>query len=436
MTPKIFALGAGSAFLALASWIGADASIPAPAAGLRIGAVLDFSGPLAVHGPSTEQGARLAVAQVNAAGGVLGLPVELVVADGATDAETTVARARELAAAGADALVGPMGSVAALAVGERVSGPLAIPTLSPSATAPGLRFAKDGDFLFRTVLSDVAQGPVLARVADGDGLARLSVLYQDDAYGRGLYESFQGAFHGEIVAGIPVAAEERSYLGALTTAAAGSQGLLVIAYPGETEVIVREALAGRFFSTFLFVDANFGPDVVRAVGAGPLEGLKGTLPVAPGEELPGTQTVLDELTAHFGAAPTAGAPTTAYDAVVCLCLAAEVAGTTDGTAVRDALRRVCSNPGGARFDAGAAGVAEALAAVRRHESVDFDGSGSTLDWDEAGDVARGYVGVFRFADGQPVLVERVPFEALPTVAGRAAASVAGATVGPAAAVGR
>ena len=47
---------------------------------------------------------------------------------------------------------------------------------------------------------------------------------------------------------------------------AESQALLVIAYPGATDILVKEALDHGLFDRFLFVDANFGPDVVLAVG--------------------------------------------------------------------------------------------------------------------------------------------------------------------------
>lgn len=379
---------------------------------LQLGVLFDYTGRLGVHGPDLEQGVRLAVAQVNAAGGVFGRPVEVTVGDGETDAEVAVTRGREMVEAGVDALVGPMGSQAALRVGHEISGPLRVPTISPSATSPELTLVDDDGFLFRTALSDLAQGPVLADLAKRDGLNRVSVAYQNDTYGRGLYQAFQSAFGGEISAAVQVPAEADSYLPELRRAATGgSQALLVIAYPGATDILVQEALDQRLFERFLFVDANFGPDVVLAVGAERLEGQMGTIPIGAGDLLPGYSTVLAELREAVGR-PLKQSALAAYDATVCLCLAAERSGTTDGDALKEALFEVCGG-GGTRIDAGAGGVAAALAAIRDGIDIDFDGATSTIDWDRAGDVTRGFVGVYRFSGGSVVLVDRVAFDGDP-----------------------
>lgn len=388
-------------------------AVASPDEALQLGMLFDYTGRLGVHGPDLEEGVRLAVDQVNAAGGVFGRPVTITLGDGETDADAAVVRAREMVAGGVHVLVGPMGSQAALRVGVEVSGPLGVPTVSPSATSPELSLIDDDGFLFRTALSDVAQGPVLANLAREDGLERVSVIYQDDAYGRGLYRSFEGSFQGQILAAVTVEPEADSYLEELRRAATGQpQALLVIAYPGATDILVQEALDQGLFDRFLFVDANFGPDVVLAVGAERLEGQKGTIPIGAGNGLPGYATVLAELKERANR-PLKQSALAAYDATVCLCLAAERAGTTDGEAIRNALYEVCGG-GGQRIDAGADGVTEALATIRDGREIDFDGATSTIDWDPAGDVTRGFVGVYRFEGGSVVLVDRVAFDQSPT----------------------
>ena len=375
---------------------------------LQLGVLFDYTGRLGVHGPDLEEGVQLAVEQVNSAGGVFGQPVAVVLGDGETNSDIAVARAREMVRGGVDVLVGPMGSQAALRVGIEVSGPLGVPTITPSATSPELSLIDDDGFLFRTALSDVAQGPVLASLARDDGMERVSVVYQDDAYGRGLYQAFEASFDGHIHAAVTVPPEADSYLPELRQAAGGgSQALLVVAYPGATDILVEEALDHGFFDRFLFVDANFGPDVVLAVGAERLEGQKGTIPIGAGNSLPGYSTVLAELRER-SQRPLKQSALAAYDAAVCLCLAAERAGTTDGDAIRNALYEVCGE-GGQRIDAGADGVARALASLRDGRDIDFDGATSTIDWDPSGDVTRGSVGVYRFEGGTVVLVDRVAF---------------------------
>ena len=146
-----------------------------------------------------QQSFELAIQHINDAGGVLGQPVTFVLADPTFDPTNAVKEARRLIEVeGVHAIVGPSSSANALAVAEQVAGPAGIPLISPSATSPLLTTADDRDFFFRTALSDVAQGPVLARLTRERGFDNVGVIYRDDAWGRGLHEAFVAAWDGTI----------------------------------------------------------------------------------------------------------------------------------------------------------------------------------------------------------------------------------------------
>ena len=166
---------------------------------LRLGLLVNLSEGAPARAVERLQAFELAVQHVNAAGGVFGQPVQFVVSDSTLDPEKAVAEARRLVEdEGVHAIVGPTSSANALAVAERVTGPAGIPTVSPSATSPALALVNDGDFFFRTTLSDGAQGPVLARVAREQGFENVGVLYRNDPYGVGLFESFRDAWTGPL----------------------------------------------------------------------------------------------------------------------------------------------------------------------------------------------------------------------------------------------
>ena len=110
----------------LVAAIGCEAAAPqtpvAPAP-LKIALLLDFTG-----SPEASAGRKrafdLAIMHVNEGGGVLGQPVESVVADATRDPLVAVREARRLIeVAGAHAIVGPNASAAALPIAETVSGP-------------------------------------------------------------------------------------------------------------------------------------------------------------------------------------------------------------------------------------------------------------------------------------------------------------------------
>ena len=67
-----------------------------------------------------------------------------------------------------------------------------------------------------------------------------------------------------------------------------------------------------------------------------------------------------------------------------------------GAAIRDRLRAVGAAPG-EKANAGPAGVAEALRILAAGGEVDYQGAGSTLDWDGNGDLRRGRVSIWRFS---------------------------------------
>ena len=154
---------------------------------LKIGLLLDLSSGSAEVYRDRQRAFELAIKHVNQGGGVFGLPVTVAVADATADPEKAVAAARRLIEVeGVHAIVGPNASASALPVAERVIGPAAIPTVSFSATSPALTAVADNDFLFRTALSDVSQGPVLARLARERGFDNVGLLHVDDAWGEAL----------------------------------------------------------------------------------------------------------------------------------------------------------------------------------------------------------------------------------------------------------
>ena len=265
-------LFAVSGLLALVS--GCDNEQPA-ATPLKIGLLLDFTG-----SPEASEDRKrafdLAVKHVNEGGGILGNPVESVVADATRDPAAAVEAARRLVEVdGIHALVGPNASSAALPISQSISGPLRIPTISPSATSPQLSDVEDDGYFFRTALSDAAQGPVLARVTRDRGFDNVGLIYQDDAWGKGLATTFEQAWDGTLRA-ISVDTSQTSFLTELTqSASSGAQALVVIAFEGQALTIVREAIDEGIYSQFVFGDAAKRISLVREIGGEKLGGMYG-----------------------------------------------------------------------------------------------------------------------------------------------------------------
>lgn len=376
-----------------------DATVSVPKEGaLRLGILLDFSGALGEHGPIGRNAAELAARQINKAGGVLGRPLELYFADGQTDPTASVAAARTLLENDkVHALVGAMGSASTLAIARQVTIPARIPIISPTSTAPEISQLADDDFVFRATYSDSAQGPVLAQLVKDEGHKSAAVIYRDDPYGRGLYQSVAEHLGEGFVKGLAITEEKDSYLPELR-GLAGNSVLVLLTYPLETEILVREALEAKLFHNFAFADSTRIADLMNRIDPVALEGVKGTSPaLRDGLEQPSTRAYLEAYRDAYGVVPTFGPGASVYDSVVCFALAAEKAGSAKNTAIRDALRPVCAGPGEEHT---AQSLAAALEAVRHGTKINYQGAFSTVDWNSAGDVANGYVDVWKFSKGK------------------------------------
>ena len=379
-------------------------------AALKIGLLMDFSGGSAEILTDRQRAFELAVKHVNEGGGVFALPVAVAVGDTTANPETAVAEARRLIEVeGVHAIVGPNSSAASLRIAERVTGPAGVPTISFSATSPELTGVTDNDFFFRVALSDVLQGPVLARVVREQGIDNVGVVYVDDAWGRGLAGAFEAAW-AETIRSVAVQRDQAGFLSELRKSAdAGAKALVVIAPGRVAEALVRESMESGLYDRFVFGDGAKRPGLVRAIGGTRLGGMYGTGPaIAP--ESPASAAWESAYVEEHDVLPVRAYVKETYDATVALALAAEAAGSLDGAAIRDRLRAVGGGPGVA-VNAGPEGIADALRILAEGGAIDYEGASGSMDWDANGDLSRGHVGIWRFSEDERIEeVGAVPFE--------------------------
>ncbi len=391
---RLVLLLAGASLLLAGSLVacGGGEEEPGP---LKIGLILAFGDDPSETTLGRQRAFELAIKHINEGGGVFGQPVEIAVGDAYAPSGPAAEARRLIEEEGVHAIVGPSSSAHSLAAIE-VTGPAGIPTISPSASSPRLSTANDRDFFFRTVLSDIAQGPVLAQLARDRGYERVGLIYRDDAWGQGLATTFTEAWTGELTA-VAVALDQESYLTALQQSARGAPEALVLITSGtEGAVIVAEAIAEGLYDQFVFGDALRRPELINAIGGAHLGGMYG---VAGAHEHDTAAAIAWEAAAlaEYGEVPDLTYIRETYDATIAIALAAQAAGSVDGAAIRDELRAIGAAPGEVAV-AGPEGVAEALRILREGGEVNYEGAAGTLDWDENGDLKRGAVGIWRFTE--------------------------------------
>lgn len=154
---------------------------------IRIGTVGPYLSPT---GADNLRGVQMAVAEANAHGGVHGRPLELVVGNDSASGEKAVRIADGfIKDPSIVAVAGHMTSGAMLATASLYDGQLA--AVATMATSPQL--TNISPWVFRVTAGDFTLGANLAQFVASKRWTRVSILYENDSWGRALSNAFQTA---------------------------------------------------------------------------------------------------------------------------------------------------------------------------------------------------------------------------------------------------
>ena len=194
ITKSALALAA-SALLLAACGKGGDksAAVPADAIEVKIGHVAPLTGPIAHLGKDNENGARLALEEINKAGLTIDgkkVVLTLVPEDDAEDPKTATQVAQKLVDAKVVGVVGHLNSGTSIPA-SRIYSDAGITQVSPSATNPD--YTKQGfKTTYRLVATDAQQGPALANYVANTLKAKTVAIIDDSTqYGKGLADEFE-----------------------------------------------------------------------------------------------------------------------------------------------------------------------------------------------------------------------------------------------------
>lgn len=390
--------GATALVLAGCSGGGTGGETSAPPAdvdlSLKIGTILPQTGTLAFLGPPEEAGVGLAAADVNEA--AVGLTIEDIVwgDSGDTDNKAYATTIQKLISEGVSAAIGAASSgVTKLFLDDAVAA--GIITFSPANTSPDFTTWDDNGLYWRTAPSDLLQGEVLGNLIAEDGHKNIGIIYQNDAYGTGLYNVVKEVFEssgGSVVAEASYNDGDSSFDAQVATVtAANPDAVVLITFDQFTTIAPLLVNAGIPASEFYLVDgnlSNYGTDVAVS-----LEGAKGTLP-GPKLEDDFQQRLNDAWVAEGNAElEDYSYAAESYDAVILLSLASLAAGSTDAEAIAGKLQEVSGGSGdGEKCDSFAA-CAEI---INGGGVADYDGYSGGVAFDDAGDPTEATIGIFQY----------------------------------------
>jgi branched-chain amino acid transport system substrate-binding protein len=316
-----------------------DPAAPAASNEIVVGHYASMTGSIAHFGQDTDKAVRLALDQINAAGGIRGRLLKVVTLDTRGDsAEASNAVSRLIDVEKVTALIGEVSSSLSLA-GGRVAQRRKIPMVSPSSTNP--KVTQVGDYIFRVCFLDPFQGKVMARFAREtlhlDKVAVLKDIKND--YSIGLADAFTKAF---TEAGGTIAVEQSYSQGdtdfsAQLTAIKGAQaqGIFVPGYYSEVGAIARTAQRLGLKVPLLGGDGWDAPDLLKIAGDA-LDGSFFSNHFAIDVATDQAKRFVADFTTKYNVGPT-GLGALGYDALMVLADAMRRAPSFEPSAIRDAL---------------------------------------------------------------------------------------------------
>ncbi len=353
---------------------------------LTIGNLLPQTGDLAFLGPPEFAGVKLAVEDMNAAGGVLGQDVVNIDADsGDGTPDIAGAEVDKLFNQDVDAIIGAAASGVSVSVIDKITG-AGVVHFSPANTAAGFDTYDDNGLYFRTAPSDRLQGQVLANLAAEDGFSNVAIMARQDFYGEGLAEQVETTLkeRGVNVADFVLySADAQNYTAEVNKIAAAKPDALVLVAFEETTKIIPQLIAkgiGPEDIQIYFVDGNLADYSEEAFD---LTGVKGTLPVSgdPDPAFNDRLLEIDPKLKDYSYGPQS------YDAAIIIGLAAIAAGDDSGEAIGAQIIEVTR--GGTQCSS----FEECATLLEDGEDIDYEGASGPTDMNDTGSPASGTIGI-------------------------------------------
>lgn len=311
---------------------------------IKIGSIMCLSGALAGMGDKISKGVKMAVDEINAAGGIDGRSVKLLMEDSKTTSKGGLEAFKKLVEVnGVKVVVGPMISGAVMAVGPYAK-KRGVVFVSPSST--GIKIRKQPwkkGICFRTCPPDILQAAAMSKIAVNKGFDKVAIMVMDNVYGVGIgkkvKENLQKA--GVDVVGFvkydPKKLDYRTELGAIK--GKNPDCVVHVGYYDDSAVVFRQASEmGLGKIQWISAEGVYGMDFTISKTADKFmeNSVIGTALTTVG---PRYKKFCTDYKKKFGVEPSVYADT-AYDSTKMVAKAIEKAGVYKGVKIGDALWEV------------------------------------------------------------------------------------------------
>jgi len=348
---------------------------------IKIGSVAPLTGPQTHIGKDNENGARLAVDEINASGLELGgkkVTLELYGEDDQAEPKTATIVAQKLVDSGVVAVIGHLNSGTTIPA-SKIYKDAGIPQISPSATAVAYT-AQGYNTAYRVMANDAQQGKALGEYAVNKmGAKKIAIIDDRTAYGQGLADEFEKAAKsvgGEIVVREFTSDRATDFNSILTSIKGKNPDLIFFGGMDPQGGPMAKQMKNLGLTVKLLGgDGLQNMNFIKLAGAD-AEGMVASSPGLPIDSMPGGPEFRQKFEAKYGVIQVY-APY-AYDAVYVLV---------------EAMKRADS--------------AEPAKVLAELPKTDFQGVSGPIKFDAKGDTAGGAVTLYQVKDGAWQVLETV-----------------------------
>ena len=348
---------------------------------VRIGQVSPLTGPQAHLGRDNDNGARLALDEINTQGLTIGgkkITLELKSEDDGADPKTATTVAQKLVDEGVVGVIGHLNSGATIPA-SKIYSDNGIPQISPSATAVAYT-ASGYKTAYRVMTNDAQQGNVLGNFAVTKlGAKKIAIIDDRTAYGQGLADEVEKAVKatgGEVVAREYTSDRATDFMAILTSIKGKTPDLVFFGgMDPQAAPMLKQMKQLGMNAKFLSGDGAQTPQFIALAGAD-AEGALASNPGLPLDTMPGGTAFKTKFEAKYGKIQNYSPY--AYDAVYVMVEAMKRANSTEPSKYLPELPK-----------------------------TDFQGVTGRVRFDAKGDITGGAVTVYQVKDGKWVTLETV-----------------------------
>ena len=310
---------------------------------IKVGMVAYLTGPQSNIGDIAMESATLAIDRINAAGGVLGKQLELVVEDAGENQQTNyVATSKILSDGEISCMYHTWASSDSISASPLVL-EYKIPTIAAGSSMNVWK--EENPYMWQIRMTDNYNAPVMAEVATQQlGMKNPAIIYLTDSFGEGYYNGIKDAFDAmgiEIATALAMNVDETNAAPIVAqVAASGCDGLIACTHDNEAVVLMKQVeLAGLDIPCI--GPGSYGTEyVTESAGADAADGWYSLSDWCVDLDTEVSKEFVTSFREKYPGLEPTMQDTYAYDAIYMFAKAIELAGSADPEAINNAMSQL------------------------------------------------------------------------------------------------